>query len=493
MAAASLIANPQAFGQGMNAQPVIEVPVQDGYAMGSGVILPAITVRQAAVEKFTPPAPTDAKFNVLYSWISDSNSFQKEFFADASATGTYSGVTGGFKASVMKQTSFGTLSQTLILKCVRDWNPVDIGGSNTPYPKLTADAEKLLAADPAKFRATYGDYFVGGYRKQARLWVVFNLKSQDQKSLTEFKASVEASAPEVFTASGSTSFKIAAQQKNVEITGQAIMDGVKANGGGLVSIPSSPEKAVEIYKQFQTDAVGTNTGARLFHYSLVDNRVPMTLPVDPSKLAIASDIFAKLRTAQSFGDKSTGQTLQKRLDKTLQNIATTVQKDIPPDVSCTIDVLQKVKAEMDGFIKDRDVIIETDRFYAALEAAPDLSGEIDGNTTPNSTAGYSSWPRDTLISRAGEKFPGPSNGYKAGGGLKLEYSFPAAGTNLGDAIIAGYQFETLRTDGHAGSVERTAGGLRQNFLRATGYPSGLYEPRWKFSIWLVPKKEAVIN
>jgi hypothetical protein len=148
------------------------------------------------------------------------------------------------------------------------------------------DEAKALLSNPARFREEFGDYFVSGVRRFSRFTAVYRCQSSSAESMEEFKASLGAEVPDLFSVEGSTHFKNLTAKHNVSVDIQIDEHGFI--GESPYSPPWDTAKILAELSWCKGHLGGSPFQARLSHYSLLAAKYPQTVPIAPS-------VFVELR------------------------------------------------------------------------------------------------------------------------------------------------------------------------------------------------------
>lgn len=115
-------------------------------------------------------------------------------------------------------------------------------------PRLSAEAQRIYRNDPEEFRSIFGDTFIDEIYSGGDFYGLFVLETQDERSRTDIKASLDASIG-TFMSGGeiSASFEIAIEEakKKAKMEIKALMSG----GAGLEN-PTDLEGLKRIYRSF---------------------------------------------------------------------------------------------------------------------------------------------------------------------------------------------------------------------------------------------------
>lgn len=176
---------------------------RSNYEIGSGVsALTGFVFAQSAMKPTSVKPATSQSYFFRKLVISTEDEYKRDIAVGASGSYNFGGVKVSGSASYKSSVTYSETSMTVIAQCLLLDNSYEL----METAELTDEAAGLLASDPAKFRKVYGEYYIIGKRSGSQLNVVFTCKTTSSTSLQKFKASVEASNANLFSASGYTDF-----------------------------------------------------------------------------------------------------------------------------------------------------------------------------------------------------------------------------------------------------------------------------------------------
>lgn len=195
-------------------QTAATVDWRDTLEVGLGIAAPSGQPMRQAVERFELPR-VDEAISTGFKFVTVDSHEKGSQLVDVSDSANFSlgGVQGKFSAAWRNQISYDSRRMTVLLQSWIDWQPQKALLSSL---RLTDEAKAVLAKGAQRLRRAYGDYFVAGYQRRARLFVAYKLEPQDESSLAQFKASVSASGFGS-VAEGSTELRHLAEKHNVRL------------------------------------------------------------------------------------------------------------------------------------------------------------------------------------------------------------------------------------------------------------------------------------
>ena len=256
------------------------LPWGDAFDYRKGVDAVTGSLMPSALEPAAPVERTVKSSSEHFRFVQTESELDTEIEAAVSGKYNIEGVTASASAEYLQKIKFSELSLTLVASYRSEYEGYD----ELQSPQLTAQAKELIG-DPAKFRRQYGDYFVTGGKRGSEFNAVYVCQARSASDMMQFKASVGAETPEVFSADGSTKFMRAASEHSISVSVDLWMNGYEGTPPGG---PWTPEKILEALDWFKQHEKGVHVRAELAHYSALDPRYPRTIDVAP-------DVFVALR------------------------------------------------------------------------------------------------------------------------------------------------------------------------------------------------------
>lgn len=261
------------------------LPWADAFQAAAGIDAITGSVAGTAVKPFTVVREKVTESSESYRFIQSESELNREVEASASGKYNIEGVTVSASAKYLTKIEFSELAITLLAKYESKCVGYDEINPETDHYELKDEAKQLIT-DPPKFRDTYGDYFVAGWKRGSRFVAVFTCKSSTAKSMDEFKASFGADAPGVFGAEASARFTASARDHNINLSVDLFMEGCQ--GTSPIGAPWTPEKIIEALHWFKSNEQGVKLETKLYHYNTIDHSYPRSIPVAP-------EVFVDLR------------------------------------------------------------------------------------------------------------------------------------------------------------------------------------------------------
>jgi hypothetical protein len=256
------------------------LPWGDAFDFGKGLDAITGSLMPSAIEPADPVERTVKNSSEHFRFVQSESELDIEIETAVSGKYNIGGVTASASAQYLEKIKYSELSVSLIATYKSEYEGYDELGRS----QLTAEAKGLIG-DPAKFRRQYGDYFVKGGKRGSTFNAIYSCQSRTASDMMQFKASVGAEAPDVFSADGSAKFMKAASDHSISISVDIWMDGYE---GTAPSGPWTPEKIIAALAWFKEHEKGDHVRAELAHYSALDPNYPRTVETSP-------DVFVALR------------------------------------------------------------------------------------------------------------------------------------------------------------------------------------------------------
>lgn len=374
-------------------QVISDQPWLDAFKFGVGIDAVTGSASGTAVKPFTPIPRKVKRSTEHYRFIQSESELKREIEVSASGKYNIEGVTVEASTSYLSKLEYSELAITLVASYESEYDGYDEADSY----ELTEEA-KELAADPARFRKAYGDYFVAGARRGSRFLATYVCKTTTVKSMDEFKASLGVEAPDVFSAEGSAKFMQAASNSNVSISMDLFMDGYS---GTPPSGPWTPEKILQALEWFKANEHGVALRAKLDHYSTIDPSYPRTVDVPPDAFVDLRTLYSDVWTIRSEY-ASCPRHYQDQLKKEYQTLDYGVVANQAVLVSDS-NKRQDYQAKADALsAKLNDVFSRMDFYFkvkSAVSSEPAKDQRIDETSGGQQTwlYGFSTYPKSTAV------------------------------------------------------------------------------------------------
>ncbi|UOQ50755.1 hypothetical protein [Hymenobacter cellulosivorans] len=265
-------------------------PWLDGYALGKGVNAVTGVLSAQALNPFTVKQAQSQNSHTTYANIFSTSDVDQLINVSASGSYNMDGITVNASTSYLSQIKQSTLDLTILATYQVEYNDYDTINSSTV--SFAPQAQQLIDAGQFdKFRALYGDYYLAGSRRQATFRAVYTVSANSSETLTQVKASLGASAPDMFTAQGEAEFKSAIANKNVSVSFFLDMQGMPTNAPNRPTAPIGMDTVQEYLQWFQQYNEPVPGHAEMIHYSQISAKIPTTLPIDPNIFSAVGDIY----------------------------------------------------------------------------------------------------------------------------------------------------------------------------------------------------------
>jgi hypothetical protein len=456
---------------------VSNLPWGDGFDFTKG--LDAITggLMHSALERATPVERTVRSTAEHIRFIQNESELNTEIETAVSGKYNIEGVTVSAAAQYLQKIQFSELAVTLIASYTSEYEGYD----EIQRPQLTADAQKLIN-EPAKFRKQHGDYFIRGGKRGSSFHAVYTCRSRSAKDMVEFKASVGAEVPDVFSAEGSARFMKASSTHNVSVAVDLWMYG---HEGSPPSGPWTPEKIIKTLEWFKGHEKGRDNRAELVHYSALDADYPRTIDVSPDVFVALKRLYAMVWDIRARY-ASCPPAYQKRFTNAyndLVNGVTANQSRLPTDLVERAKYQQQAEAlqaalnqvfeRMDFYIKVRE----------AVSTEPRKDQEIDDSGRQSYLYGYSTYTKSNAVVINTDRYT-----YKEDWQVGWrEHTFDWQHT---DRLIVGWEVVSNWHDGTNGWWEKKSDPILLTH-RAEVHVKSLYDRgcNWSFNVFWVDAKD----
>ena len=271
---------------------VSNVPWADEFVIGAGVNAMTGSVSSTALKPLKLDLAQSKTSRLRQLLIQNKSDYQREIEASASGKYNIGGLDLSASAEYLRSVKYSELSISLVAQYESTYRDYDLAATYD----FTDHAREVLNGGYAKFRDLFGDYFVAGVRRQSLFTAVFTCSAQSSDEMTKFKASIGASAPNVFEAKGSVSFMQSAQTNNVTVSIETFMHGYD---GTPPDLPQSAGGVLEQLKWFRSHELGVKSMAYLRHYSAVEPEAPKTLPIDPKDFTAVQGVYSNFHVLSS--------------------------------------------------------------------------------------------------------------------------------------------------------------------------------------------------
>jgi hypothetical protein len=441
--------------------PLTEVsPWNEAFVLGAGVDVLTGEVADTAVEPFKLDASgVAAKARQKILKIENDNDFDREISVSASGSYNMEGVTFSGSASYLNSVQYSDKSTTLLIVYETSTHQAELASSYL----LTSDAKNLMAK-PDEFRARYGDYFVAGAWRGSYFYGVYTCHATTAKSMDDFKASLAAKTPDLFSAEGTASFKQQMASHSVSYSSEVFWDGFKntATRPKLEKDPD-PQQMFAYYNWFIDNLEGAPVKAYLRHYSALDSSYPVTIDVDPNVFVGLKRLYRTIRQISARLDGSLPQQVTRPIANEKDNL-------VDESDAAGRSVLLKDEAKLANCQKRADSLLTKLDNIAARRAFYDKvkgsylpgNGWNDSGHRGSWSYGFSAYPNsDAVVVRQTDYehylawYEDQPTGY--GGYIYHDFQF-----NNPNALIVGFEIVSDWTDGLNGQWKLPSDPLLQN-------------------------------
>ena len=228
----------------------------------------------------------DIDFNIHS--ISTVDELKTRIKADFKANVPLEGVTLSTENSYLSSIETSETTLTRVIQQTNKDPPIRVDLHNV---RLSEDARKMLEEENGwkKFSDRYGQYFVYGYKAQARFSAVCTIKTNSKETRDEIKTSLEVGVEKVGSLSASLESLKETKKDNVSIDVNVEIKGIKGlsldesnsnkqpDEGNKMFGTNQIEKVQEMYENFKKNFKTQPHIGLLCHYSALDitGRIPL--------------------------------------------------------------------------------------------------------------------------------------------------------------------------------------------------------------------------
>ncbi|ACB54439.1 hypothetical protein cce_5093 [Crocosphaera subtropica ATCC 51142] len=357
------------------------IPWTDGFTLGSGVDVIKGSLLGSALKSFTPNLNPIKTSSESYRFISDDSSLNLEIGVSASGIYNFNNIKITASTEFLTQITYSQTSITLIA----EYSSL-FGYSDQPINYQLTEKAQELAKNPGQFRQAYGDYFIADSQRGSRFLAVYVCETSSAESLVEFKASLGAEVPKVFSAEGSNRLMQAASEHHVSISTYLYPEGYT---GTAPSGPWNPQTILEALKWFKANEKGENMKAELKHYSTIIHGYPRTIPVDSRIFVELSHLYNQLWDIRARYDS-----LPKYYQHQYKLPFNTLNLGIVSnqDTLVTNPTLRKSYQQQAQILKaDLDDVVARRDFYFEVQESLKNNPEPPANHKINESKGVNKW------------------------------------------------------------------------------------------------------
>lgn len=398
---------------------------------------------------------------------------------ETAASGKYNieGVTVSASASYLEKIKLSELSITLIATFKSEYQGYD----ELQGPQLTAEAKSLIA-DPAKFRRQYGDYFVTGAKRGSNFNAVYVCQSRSASKMSEFKASIGAETPDVFSAEGSARFMKAASDHSISVSVDVFMDGYT---GTEPTGPWTPEKVIQALGWFKEHQVGAHVRAELAHYSSLDPNYPRTVDIPPDVFVSLRKLYTTVWNVRAlYGSCPT--TYQRQFTSSYNDLVDGVmaeQAQLATDVAKRASYQQKAENLQAALERVFDRMDFYFKVQGAVGSEPPQNQENDDSGRQSYLYGYATYTKSSAVTINADRYS-YSDDWQIGW---REHTFE---WEHQDRLIVGWEVVSNWHDGTNGWWAKQSDSILMRH-RAQVYVKSYYDRgcNWSFNVYWVDAKD----
>lgn len=456
---------------------VTGLPWGDGFDFRKGLNAVTGSLMPTAIEPTTPVERTVKNSAEHFRFIESESELDTEIETSASGKYNMGGVALSASAQYLQKIKYSELSMTLIASYTSEYEGYD----ELQAPKLTAEAKGLIG-DHEKFRKQYGDYFINGGKRGSSFNAVYVLQSTSAKSMTEFKASVGAETPDVFSAEGSARFMKATSEHNVHVSVDVYMNGYTGSSPGG---PWTPEKVIQALDWFKQHETGDHVRAELSHYSSLDPSYPRTVDIAPDVFVALRKLYTAVWNVRSMYG-SCPPTYQKQFTNAYNDLTNGImssQAQLATDVNLRASYQQKAENLQMAL---NQVFDRMDFYFMVREAQgsePPQGQENDDSGRQSYMYGYSSYTKSSAVTINTDSMNYADDWHIGWREHTFEWEH-------GDRLIVGWEVVSNWHDGTNGWWRKDSATILL-FHRGQVYVKSFYDRgcNWTFNVYWVDAKD----
>lgn len=417
----------------------------EAFNLGSGFdAVTGLPAAEAALQPFLTPETTEMQPTERYGFIQSFSELDQEI--ERAVPGRYNlrPLAAGPATDYLSDIAFSEFEMTL----VAHQESLAAGYDRPEIYELTP-AARSLAADPDRFRARYGDYFLAGCRRGARFTAVYRCQAASGIALEKLRTAFGGEPPRVLTREGTAAFVKAAHLYGVEISVSLFLLGCQPRGG-MVQFQTTPDGVLSELGWFKSHERAVPLQAELRHFSALVPELPRQTPVDPEDFAgLARLCTALWRTRSRFG--SCPDPYRRQLEEHFVRLEAGIlseRRSLAADVAkrrLLEEEANRMLAEVQEVFDRRDFFT---RVQAAVREEPVLNEPLeDAPGGPDTWAfGFDEYPQSkaVVLCRTDLRF---AKAWHLGGWREHTFTFGPDSKHL----IVGWKVISNRTDDHNGS------------------------------------------
>lgn len=278
--------------------PVLEGLLWDeAFHLGCGFdAVTGLRAAETALQPLTAPETADMQSTERYRFIQTAAELDREIESAVPGRYNLSPLAAGPATDYLSAIAFSEFEMTLVAH-----HESLAAGYDRPEIYELTPAARSLAADPDRFRARYGDYFVSGCRRGARFTAVYRCQGSSRIALEKLRLAFGGEPPRVLTREGIAAFVKAAHLYGVDVSVSLFLLGCQPRGG-LAQLQTTPDGVLSELGWFKSHERAMPMQAEVRHFSALVPELPRQTPVDPEDFAGLARLYGAFWRARSrFG------------------------------------------------------------------------------------------------------------------------------------------------------------------------------------------------
>ena len=436
---------PGGFARTVLAPTIEGILWDEAFNLGCGFdAVTGLPAGEVALQPFLAPETAELKQAERYRFIQTSAELDEEI--ERAVPGRYGfwPAAAGPATDYLSAISFSDFEMTLVAH-----HDSLAEGYDRPESYELTPAARSLAADPDRFRARFGDYFLSGCRRGTRFTAVYRCQAASRIALEKLRAAFGGEPPRMLTREGTAAFLKTANLYSIEVSASLFLLGCQPRGG-MMQFQTTPDGVLAELGWFKSHERAVPLRAELRHFSALVPELPRQTPVDPEDFAGLARLHAAFWRARSrFG--SCPDPYRRLMEEHFVRLEAGILSERR---SLAADAAKRrlLEEEAGRMLAEVQEVFDRRDFYVMVQAMareePALNEPLeDAPGGPDTWSfGFDEYPRSkaVVLSRTDLRF---AKSWHLGGWREHTFTFGPDGKHL----IVGWKVISNRTDDHNGS------------------------------------------
>ncbi|GEM_PF-5111742 len=430
----------------------LETSWLDSYKPGSSINILTGELMDTAVEYTnesgeTPSLTTKSELHIINS--------QDDFdqMLEISGSGSYSinGIKLSASADYLHEVKVSELSKSLLMSYEVKYDGYD----TVTGVKFSKEALDFLKEKPDDFRNIYGDYYIAGAKRMASFYALYTLQARSKKTMDQFMATMEASAPNLFDVEASTKFRNEASASQIDINLTIYIRGTKS----AIPISANPdaEDVAVALKKFQDEIYPVPFMAQLIHYSQLDTTITNTYDLDSETFGTLRDLYQlywSVKTLYESLNEYYKGTFEREFNEFTNDIESHKDEFVKKDLTKINESITRANNLYDKYT----IVSQRWAVYNRIAALPKPVVNQEYSTD---ILEFGAFNTSDYASTSGDKGTASKSVYihrSKGHHRSADHIIPPLPA---DSLVIGFQIDNK---GHLGDWKVTAGGLLETYI-----------------------------